>query len=160
MQTSKGSVFGNLQGDTLTYTDLTLNFLMDENLVIWKETLHKMLKMRDPNTTVGGQLEKYGYLEIHDDNSKEVLKLEFVNCMIESIDDMQFSTVQDDKIITYSVTIKYGHYNIVEKQYRLGSRQRRLELFSLHLKYINNIIRDIIYTLRTLSRAFRKVYIM
>lgn len=115
IQTSKNAVFGNIQGDTVTYNDLTLNFIMDENLIIWKEIVQKMIKMRDPNNLTAEQIEKYGYLEIHDDNSKEVLKLEFINCMIESIDDLQYSTISDDEIITCSVTIKYDYYNIVEK---------------------------------------------
>jgi len=115
IQTSRNAVFGNIQGDTITYNDLTLSFIMDEKLTIWKEIVGKMIKMRDPNQVTAEQIEKYGYLEIHDDNSKEVLKLEFVNCMIESIDDLQYSTTSEDEIITCSVTIKYDYYNIVEK---------------------------------------------
>jgi len=115
IQTSRNAVLGNIQGDTITYNDLTLSFIMDEKLTIWKEIVGKMIKMRDPNQITAEQIEKYGYLEIHDDNSKEVLKLEFINCMIESIDDLQYSTTSEDEIITCSVTIKYDYYNIVEK---------------------------------------------
>lgn len=115
IQASKSSAFLNFQGDTLTYNDLTLNFIMDEKLVIWREIVSSMLKMRDPYTTEGENIEKSSYLEIHDDNSKIVLKLEFINCMIESIDDLQYSTNTEDEIITCSVNIKYDYYTIVQE---------------------------------------------
>jgi hypothetical protein len=113
IQTSARSVLGNLQGDTLTYNDLIINFIIDEELIVWKEIVNKMLLMRNPENNLGEQIEKYSYLEIHDDNSNVVLKLEFVGCMIESIDDLSYNTTSQDEIITCSITIKYDYYNIV-----------------------------------------------
>ena len=115
MQTSTNSTFLNMQGDTLTYNDLTLNFIIDEDLMVWKEIVKSLQTMRDPTSGTGELLEKYSYLEIHDDNSKLVLKLEFINCMIEGIDDLAYNTTSQDEIITCSATIKYDYYTIVEE---------------------------------------------
>jgi len=113
VQVSGRSVLGNLQGDTLTFNDLSINLIIDEELLVWKEIAKKMLEMRNPENNLSEQIEKYSYLEIHDDNSNIVLKLEFVGCMIESIDDLSYNTTSQDEIITCGVTIKYDYYNIV-----------------------------------------------
>ena len=113
IQASARSVMGNFQGDTLTFNDLTLNLIIDEDLVVWKEIMNKMLTMRNPENELGELVEKYSYLEIHDDNSNQILKLEFKDCMIESIDDLAYNTTSEDEIITCSITIKYDYFVII-----------------------------------------------
>jgi len=110
IQIGARSVLGNVQGDTLNFNDLTISLIIDEELKVWKEIVQKMLKMRNPENSLGEQIQKYSYLEIHDDNSKEVLKLEFIDCTIESIDDLMYNTTSQDEVITCSVTIKYDYY--------------------------------------------------
>ena len=113
IQVSKSSVFGNMQGDTITYNDLILSFIIDEDLVVWKEIVNKLQKMRTPEPTTGEEIMKMGYLVIQDDNTNEVLKLQFIDTMIENIDDLNYSTNSDDEIITCTITIRYDYYNIV-----------------------------------------------
>jgi len=105
-----------LQGDTLVFNDLILNFIIDENLTVWKEITEIMLKMRKPDNgsfTSKEDYKKYSYLEIHDDNSNKILKLEFIDSRIESIEDLMFSTNNSDEIITCTVYLKYDYYNII-----------------------------------------------
>ena len=112
---SHRSVNLNLQGDTLNFNDLTLNLIVDEELKVWKEIVNKMTRMRDAYSSNGEKVEEMSFLEIHDDNSKLVLKLAFSGCMIESIDDLAFTTITEDEIITCSVTLKYDYYQVVEE---------------------------------------------
>lgn len=112
VQASTRSSMLNLQADTLNFNDLTLNLVVDENLKVWKEIVGKLTRMRDASTTEGENIEEMSFLEVHDDNSKLVLKLEFSGCMIESIDDLSFSTISEDEIITCSVTLKYDYYQV------------------------------------------------
>ena len=70
VQLSKSSIMGNLQGDTPTYSPLNLSFIVDEELKIWKEFINIAQKMRDPYPSEAEEIKKYGYIEIHDDNSK------------------------------------------------------------------------------------------
>jgi hypothetical protein len=114
IQVSRQSTSMNFQADTLTYNDLTLNFIIDEELSVWKNIVSKMQKMRDVYSGEGELIEKSGYLEIHDDNSNIILKVEFINLIIESIDDMQYSTNTEDEIITCSINLKYDYYNILD----------------------------------------------
>ena len=114
VEVGKSSVLGNLQGDTINYNDLSIGVIMDEELLIWKEIVGTMQnKMRDPYSGTGDIESKYGHLEIHDDNSKLVLKLEFTGIMIESIDDLAYNTNADDEIITVNINLKYDYYTIV-----------------------------------------------
>jgi len=114
IQLGRQSSLMNVQADTLNYNDLTLNFIMDEDLKVWKDIIKKMQSMREVYEGTAEEIKKFGYLEIHDDNSRKILKLEFIDIMIESIDDMQYSTNTDDDIITCSVNLKYDYYNISE----------------------------------------------
>ena len=113
IQTSKSSVFGNIEGDTITYNDLIVNIIIDEELKIWKEIVNVMQTMRNPITSKGELIERYGFLIIQDDNTNEILKLEFSNMMVETIDDLSYNTNSEDDIITCSVTIKYDTYIIL-----------------------------------------------
>jgi hypothetical protein len=110
---SRQSSLLNMQGDTITYNDLTVEIIVDEELKVWKDIVGSLLKMREGESGLGENLEKSAFLEIHDDNTKKILKLEFENCMIESIDDLSYNTNSDDEIITVSVTIKYDFYRII-----------------------------------------------
>ncbi len=113
IQAGRQSAMLNLQGDTIQFNDLTLNLIVDEKLQVWKDVVNKMIRMRDAYSTHGESIEDMSFLEIHDDNSKLVLKLEFSGCMISSIDDLTFTTISEDEIITCAVTIKYDYYQIV-----------------------------------------------
>jgi hypothetical protein len=87
---------------------------MDEKLVIWGSIVNTMQnKMRSPEEGKGVSVSKTGFLEIHDDNANEVLKLEFHGMMLESIDDMLFTTTTEDDIITLGVSMRYDYYTIV-----------------------------------------------
>jgi len=112
IQISRSAVFGNMQGDTVTYSPLNMQFIVDENLEIWKELVGVIQKMRNPETSEGFLNEKYGILEIHDDNSKKVMSLEFTDVMLESIGDLDFSTITDDEILTLDVSVSYDYYTV------------------------------------------------
>jgi hypothetical protein len=110
IQISKRSAFANEQGDTISYNDLNISLIIDEDLVVWKDIITSMQNMRNPVTTEGEEYMKYGYLIIQDDNTNQIIKLEFIDMIIESIDDMTFNTNSEDEIITCTVTIKYDYY--------------------------------------------------
>lgn len=120
IQASKRSAMLNFQADTLNFNDLTLNLIVDEELKVWKEIVTKLTRMRDAYTTEGENIEEMSFLEIHDDNSNLVLKLAFSGCMIESIDDLSFTTISEDEIITCSVTLKYDYYQIEDGDNKAG----------------------------------------
>lgn len=112
IQLGRSAVLGNIEGDTVSYNDLIVSLIIDEKLTVWKEIINKMQKMRDPISSEGELIEKKGFLEIHDDNSNLVLKLEFYNMMLEVIDDLNYNTTSEDEVITCTVTIRYDYYTV------------------------------------------------
>jgi len=112
IEVAKRAVFGNIQGDTLTYNNLYINIILDEDLKNWIEIVSSLQKMRDPTTTNGISISEDSWLEIHDDNSNRVLKLSFKNCILETIEDVAFSTTSEDEILTVGINIKYDYYTI------------------------------------------------
>jgi len=103
-----------LQGDTPQYNDLMLSFILDEELILWKEIFKKLTLMRNPENSYGDNDEKWGNLIIQDDNSKEILKLEFHNLRIESVGDLEFNSNSEDEELTLSVTVKYDYFIILD----------------------------------------------
>lgn len=113
IQISRRAVQGNIQGDTLVYNDLNIDIIVDEKLEVWKDIVQSMQRMRDPKTSNGEQIERMSWLEIHDDNSNKVLRIELSGSMIESLGDLEFNTTGEDEIISLPVTVKYDYYKIV-----------------------------------------------
>ncbi|MEA3485959.1 MAG: hypothetical protein U9R03_04555, partial [Candidatus Aerophobetes bacterium] len=74
--------------------------------------VQSMQQMRNPVDGNGKIIEKMGWLEIHDDNTNKILKLDFVGMMLESIDDLSYNTNSSDEIITCSIGLKYDYYTI------------------------------------------------
>lgn len=115
IQASKNSANLFLQGDTLNFNDLTVNIIVDEELTVWKDIVNKMFKMREQYEGTGQLVDlenSMSWLEIQDDNTNKILKLEFYNCMIESIDDLSYNSTGEDDVITVSLTLKYDFYKI------------------------------------------------
>lgn len=113
IQIASSAVFGNMEGDTVTYNDLIISLIIDEDLVVWKEIINKMQRMRNPITSEGELIKKMGYLEIHDDDSNPILKIEFTDMMVEVIDDLNYNTTDEDEVITCTVTLRYDYYTII-----------------------------------------------
>ena len=112
IMTATRGVSAYIQGDTITYTDLNIEIIVDEELKTWKDIVGSMQKMRDPVTSSGELIEKISWLEIHDDNSKLILKLYFQGSKIESIGDLQYLSTGEDEILILPCTIKYDYYTI------------------------------------------------
>jgi len=108
----KNAVLGNIQGDTITYSPLSISIIIDEKLETWKNIINVAQKMRNPVSSTGEPISKWGHLTIQDDNTNQVVKLEFRDMMLESISDLTYSTTSEDEIITCTVDIKYDFYTI------------------------------------------------
>lgn len=110
--TSHRSIKVNLTADTLEFGDLSVSIILDEDLEIWKDIVNTMFTIREQDEGIGVVVEKESWLEIHNDDSKTILKLWFHRCMLSSISDLDFNTTSEDEILVLNVVIKYDHYTI------------------------------------------------
>lgn len=117
-------------GDILTFEDLTLSFLIDENLEnymeIWNwmnalgfpETIEQYMDFQDEKKK-GKDVNNFpeqsdGFLEILNSNYKPQAKVKFRGMFPFSLTTLQFDTRERDyTYFTANVTFKYTMYNIV-----------------------------------------------
>lgn len=112
IQVNKRSVMGNIQGDTPTFNQLSLEFIVDEKLELWIEIVQNFKKMREQQRGIGEKITEYAWLEIHDDDSNRILKLNFTGALFESVDDLLFNTTGEDEVMTLTASMMYDYYEI------------------------------------------------
>ena len=110
---SKSSTKGFVQADTPDYNQLNITIILDENMEIWKSIIKSIQTMREPYESIADDVKSNAWLEIHDDNSSTVVKLEFIDARIESISDVLYTTTDDDEILTVDVTIDYDFFVVI-----------------------------------------------
>lgn len=107
-----GGVSSFLQGESLIYGELDVEFILDDNMTVWKDIVNTMFKARDQN----GEVEedpKNAWVSIKKHDGSEVLKLEFSNVRIENIGEVIYDTRAGNEINTLSVLLKYDSFDIV-----------------------------------------------
>jgi len=112
IKTNKNSQSLFLQGDTIEYNPLEIELILDEGLETWKDIMSKFEHMREQQEGTGEILQSGSWLLIQDDNSNNILKINFYNTIINSIGDLKFSTTSEDNNITLSISISYDYYTI------------------------------------------------
>ncbi len=104
------------QGDTPTYNTLSVDIILDENLEIWKEIVSTFQKM-----TLEGDGDMYltefsSFLHIFDEKDKSILKLDFIDCVLQSIGDVEFDTTGEDQELTLTLTIDYAFFTFNKEE--------------------------------------------
>ena len=123
----------DIPGEKLTYGDLTLKFLVDENLENYMSIHNWLTGLGYPETTeqyknlstndFGQQDIKEnfsdGTLTILNSNYQEVAKVKFKDLFPISITSLEFdATMNDIQYFTSEVSFKYTVYNILDKNNR------------------------------------------
>jgi hypothetical protein len=103
----------NLTGDTLTYNTLSFEMLVDEDFQIYHEFMDKVLKNVEPETGKFQNEEFDFWIEINNSKGNKLFKVEFYNCRIESIGDIQLDSQDDATEHTMSAEIKYDYYKTI-----------------------------------------------
>ena len=100
----------NAQADTMSFNSLNLTLLLDENFKNYRELMERAFSSYNPENGTFAQRDFNIFLLNNNLKGNFLFKVDFFNCKIESIDDIDL-TVNDDAIpVTFSVTIKYDYY--------------------------------------------------
>jgi len=107
-------------GTKLKYDDLTMEFIIDEELQSWKDMYNWFTSMADPDGFEGRdhprelQTNKHfsdATLTVLSALNNPVLRINFTNCFPISLDGIQFDTKSDaNQIITCRATFRYQSY--------------------------------------------------
>lgn len=109
--------FGQLQvlNDVNTYEHLDLKLIIDEDLEVYKALLKYCQKRHKPGTMYNAEPEyKDIYLIIYNNNNKELLKLVFKNCYLDSIGALDYAFNDDNSEVVTSAIIKYNYFELIE----------------------------------------------
>ena len=102
----------NLTGDNITYNALSFEMLVDEDFNIYHEFMDKINENIDPESGTFESVEFDFWVEINNSKGNKLFKMEFYNCRIESIGDIQLDTQDDITEYTMSVDVKFDYYKI------------------------------------------------
>ena len=101
-----------LAGDTAIYNSLTFDMLIDEDFVIYQEVMSIIKKNVGVETGTFGNFYFDFFIEISNSKGNKVLKLDFSNCRIENISDIDLSSQDSSTEYTMSMEIVYDYYEI------------------------------------------------
>ena len=100
----------NLTGDALTYNGLSFEMLVDEDFKIYHEFMDKIDNNINPVDGTFASQEFDFWIQINNNKGNKIFKLEFYNCRIESIGDIQLDSQDDISEYPLTVEIKYDYY--------------------------------------------------
>lgn len=104
----------NVTGDSITYNALSFEMLIDEDFEIYHEFMDKAVESINPESGSFSSQEFDFWIQINNNKGNKLFKIEFYNCRLESIGDIQLDT--QDEITEHSMTvdIKYDYYKIIK----------------------------------------------
>lgn len=102
----------NITGDTLVYNALSFEMLIDEDFKIYHEFMDKITANINPENGTFASIEFDFWVEINNNKGNKLFKIDFYNCRVESIADIQLDSQDDITEYTMSVEIKYDYYKI------------------------------------------------
>lgn len=102
----------HLSGDSITFNTLSFEMLIDEDFIIYKEIMDIILKNINPIDGTFNDFTFNFFIEITNNKGNKVLKLEFFNCRISSISDIQLNTNDESTENTLSMELVYDYYTI------------------------------------------------
>ena len=111
------SMRGKIPGDSLTYNDLAVTILLDEELKSYMEVYEALTLAHDPIDNVLRSQEPMfdGILFITTNKNNVSFKITFFNMWIETVSDIQFMTTStDDNNLSFTIGTKYDYY-VIEK---------------------------------------------
>jgi len=100
-------------GDKVEFGDLTIRFLLDENLSQWV-TLNKWMfaLSRGVKDSQGNDLTSYVELTVLDRSNAPTLRIRYNNAHVTDIGDIEYDIVGDETTLASSATFVYTHYTI------------------------------------------------
>jgi hypothetical protein len=111
-----GALF-NVQADTITFSDLNLSIIVDEQFKIWKEVMLKALKRINVQDGTFSNKENDSFIVIVDSQGNDLLKIWFKNSRIINVGDMTYTHAGENNLVLLDLSLKYDYFEIEEQNY-------------------------------------------
>ena len=94
----------------ITFNDLSLDVLLDQNYRIYID-IYNLIKVHIDDGTFENFYFEF-WIQVTDDFGKTVFKIDFHDCQIETIGDLELGTQDETTERTFNINIKYDYYTI------------------------------------------------
>lgn len=98
--------------DAVSYNELTLEVLVDEDLTVYLEILKYFKKRVRMDMTFDNESFPF-WIQINNNKGNKLFMVYFTNCRITSISDFQFDSQSDIQQQTFTLNIVYDYYDVV-----------------------------------------------
>ncbi len=103
-----------MPGDSLTFGELSLTILLDEDLKSFRELYAYIMERKDPHAnTYNPQDTVQSYLFVTTNKNNIRFKFTFYNCWVSDIGGLEFG-VESEDVQTMDVTLKMDYYRFEE----------------------------------------------
>jgi hypothetical protein len=106
----------SVTGDTLVYNTLSFEMLIDEDFKIYHEFMDKAVKMINSETGTFAAQEFDFWIQINNNKGNKLFKIEFFNCRLESVGDIQLDSQDEITEHNMAIDIKYDYFKIIKEQ--------------------------------------------
>lgn len=106
----------NLTSDSITFNALSFEVLIDENFKVYRELVKKLFNNVNPSSGSFADTDFDFWIQINNSKGNYLLKIEFHNCRIESIGDIQLDSQDDITEYTMSIDLKYDYYSVIDTE--------------------------------------------
>lgn len=101
-----------MAGDTITYNTLNFDLLIDEDFEIYKEVYSIIKKHISVETSTFGDFYFDFFIQINNSKGNPVMKIDYFNCRIESLGDIELSTQDESTESIMSMSLKFDYFTI------------------------------------------------
>jgi hypothetical protein len=110
-----GSRFGSklhMQGDSVSYSDLSFTLLIDENFKVYHEFFDKVMQGFNPECDKFANAEFNFWIIVTNNKGTPIFRVDFTSCRISSLGDIELATNDDSTFNTLSVTLNFDFYKV------------------------------------------------
>ena len=101
-----------LYSDSISYNDLELTLLIDEDYQVYFELMRYVYRQINPQNKTHANQEFTCFVTLTDNKGKDIFTVTFYNARFTAVGDISLSTQGDESYNTLSATIKYDYYLI------------------------------------------------
>jgi hypothetical protein len=101
-----------LPSDTVTFNSLSFEMLVDEDFLIYQELMNIIRNNIDKDNGTFSDFYFNFFIELSNNKGNKILKLEFTNCRIESIGDIDLNAQDSATEYTLQMSIVYDYFEI------------------------------------------------
>lgn len=102
-----------IQGDSIEYQELSLTFIIDEEMKVWKELMNYLFE--NVNTTESTFMlnPADSWITIRDSKGSDILTITYTNSHITNIGSLSYDSTGEDAELVLDVSIRYDYFKFI-----------------------------------------------